>query len=88
MLVSTRDRKLIKKYPYKTTPLERVFKLETFGFEQGAYGGRASMIAKVKNSLYYLIVDKHLETIDVCVQESTKDKSDDNNRLHVKEKTV
>lgn len=68
MFITLNIPKLIKENPYETAKIEKVFppSLGLFDIEDW-YGGKVNLVAKIKDSSLYLIVDSELKTIDVAI---------------------
>jgi len=58
----------LKTYPYRTTRLKRLVPLEKFGMDETFFGGNIFTIAEVRDKPLYLLCNRDLETLGVCVR--------------------
>lgn len=61
------DTETLMKYPYRTTPCERLYPIEEFGLTDRYFGGQAYKLAKVAKRPYLLIVNKWETTIGIMI---------------------
>lgn len=71
----------LEKYPYRTTRLKRLITLERFGMDETFFGGNIHTIAEVRDKPIYLLCNKDLVTLGVCVRVDELEKLTKNDLL-------